>query len=81
MANLLITLGDAESAVLAKAYLMGRPGYLDSVKELLEVAADVSEHVDASRPAAVKVARATLAQIADDVRETIQSCARYVRAN
>lgn len=78
MASLLITLGDAEAAVLAKAYFMGRPGYLRSVDALLETAADVAQDANGTSPAAMLAARNTLAAIADDVHMTIKQAMLYV---
>lgn len=80
MASLVITLGDAEAATLAKAYLMGRPGYLRSVDALLETAADVADDTDATRPSAVEATRATLQQVALDVAECVRQADRYLKA-
>lgn len=78
MASLLITLGDAEAAILAKAYLTGRPGYLDSVKALMETAADVADDLNVTQPAKVAIARNTLGAIAVDIMETVRQARVYV---
>ena len=81
MAGLLITRGAAEAAILAEAYLMGRPGYLDSVKALLETAADVADGVDLNDPTgrAANTARHTLGIIGSDIMETVRQARVYVR--
>lgn len=79
MASLLITLGDAEAAILAKAYLMGRPGYLDSVKALMETATDVADDLGSPTPAKVANARHTLGAIGGDIVETVRQARVYVR--
>ena len=79
MASLLITLGDAEAATLAKAYLAGRPGYLRSVDALLETAADVADDTDATCPSSVAATRATLQQIGADVAECVRQAAHYLK--
>ena len=78
MAGLLITIGDAEAAILAKAYLMGRPGYLDSVKALMETASDVAADLGSPTPAKVANARNLLGIVAGDIMETVRQARVYV---
>ncbi|MFY7951242.1 MAG: hypothetical protein ACOVT5_01930 [Armatimonadaceae bacterium] len=78
MAALLITLGDDEAAILAKAYLAGRPGYLDSVKALMETAADVAADLGSPTPAKVASARNLLGSIGGDIMETVRQARVYV---
>lgn len=79
MATLNVAIGEPESAILARAAMAGRPGYLDTVTALLETAADVAEHCDVTNKRERDAALHTLADIARLCAVTIRQAQAYVR--